>query len=85
MIYLDNSATTFPKPECVYSAVDFAQRNLAVNTGRGNYKIASEASALREETRMLLARLLRLNNPNNIVFFSLYIFSTIVLYLYPLK
>ena len=68
MIYLDNSATTFPKPECVYSAVDFAQRNLAVNTGRGNYKIASEASALIEETRMLLARLLRLNNPNNIVF-----------------
>lgn len=68
MIYLDNSATTFPKPECVYQAVEYAQRNLAVNIGRGNYKTASKASELVEETRILLSNLVNLNNPNNIVF-----------------
>ena len=68
MIYLDNSATTFPKPECVYQAVEYAQRNLAVNTGRGNYKTASKASEIVEETRILLSDLVNLNNPNNIVF-----------------
>ena len=36
MIYLDNAATTFPKPEEVYSMVDHIQRNLAVNVGRGS-------------------------------------------------
>lgn len=68
MIYLDNSATTFPKPECVYHAVEYAQRNLAVNTGRGNYKTASKASEIVEETRILLSNLVNLNNSNNVVF-----------------
>ena len=43
MIYLDNGATTFPKPECVYDAVDDFNRNQAVNAGRGAYKAAREA------------------------------------------
>lgn len=34
-IYLDNAATTFPKPESVYTEMDYVNRNLAVNTGRG--------------------------------------------------
>ena len=36
-IYLDNAATTFPKPEAVYRALDRANRNAAVNAGRGSY------------------------------------------------
>ena len=40
MIYLDNAATTFPKPEMVYSEMDKANRTHAVNAGRGSYKIA---------------------------------------------
>lgn len=36
-IYLDNAATTFPKPEAVYQALDRANRNAAVNAGRGSY------------------------------------------------
>ena len=43
MIYLDNAATTFPKPEEVYSMVDHIQRNLAVNVGRGSYQAATDA------------------------------------------
>ena len=37
MIYLDNAATTFPKPEEVYLAMDEANRTYAVNAGRGSY------------------------------------------------
>ena len=44
MIYLDNAATTFPKPESVYLAMDKMNREGAVNAGRGAYKLAQEAS-----------------------------------------
>lgn len=46
MIYLDNAATTFPKPECVYRAVDECLRTGAVNAGRGSYRAAREAGAM---------------------------------------
>ena len=54
MIYLDNAATTFPKPKSVYEKMDWANRNIAVNAGRGSYKLAREASGLIDETRELL-------------------------------
>lgn len=44
MIYLDNAATTFPKPEFVYKAIDTANREFAVNAGRGSYKVAKHAA-----------------------------------------
>lgn len=47
MIYLDNAATTYPKPESVYDAMDRANRELCVNAGRGSYKKAREASKLK--------------------------------------
>lgn len=68
MIYLDNAATTFPKPEEVYQAVDYTQRNMAVNVGRGSYKVASDAMKIVDETRYLMAELLGVENPNNVVF-----------------
>ena len=68
MIYLDNSATTFPKPESVYLAVDNAQRNLAVNIGRGHYNVASEATAIVDETRALIAQLVNANSSSDVVF-----------------
>lgn len=68
MIYLDNAATTFPKPEEVYRAVDYTQRNMAVNVGRGSYKVASDAMKVVDETRYLMAELLGIDNPNNVVF-----------------
>ncbi|MEG0978331.1 MAG: aminotransferase class V-fold PLP-dependent enzyme [Bacilli bacterium] len=51
MIYLDNSATTFPKPESVYEALDFANRNLAFNVGRGMYKAAIDGVKIVEKCR----------------------------------
>ena len=68
MIYLDNAATTFPKPEKVYDAVDYVQRNIAVNVGRGSYRVASEAMAIVDETRELMAQLVSAKNLNSIVF-----------------
>lgn len=50
-IYLDNAATTFPKPEAVWRAIDEANRNYAGNVGRGSYEITRKAGELLEETR----------------------------------
>ncbi|MEY8387520.1 aminotransferase class V-fold PLP-dependent enzyme [Oscillospiraceae bacterium 38-13] len=58
MIYLDNGATTFPKPDCVYNAMDRFARTGAVNAGRGAYRAAREAGKMVEETRELLISLL---------------------------
>lgn len=50
MTYLDNAATTFPKPEAVYVAMDSINRR-AVNAGRGSYKRAQEMSKIINETK----------------------------------
>ena len=52
--YFDNAATTFPKPEEVYRAMDSFYRECGVNVGRGQHKLATRAAALVEETRGLL-------------------------------
>lgn len=55
MIYLDNAATTFPKPEQVYVALDKANRNYAFNAGRGSYRTAQNATKIIEDTRKGIA------------------------------
>lgn len=67
MIYFDNAATTFPKPECVYTAVDECQRCFAVNAGRGTYKTARRASEVIQSTRVTLAKLVNISNENNVI------------------
>ena len=57
LIYLDNASTTFPKPESVYRAMEEAGRHLAVNAGRGSYRLAREAFRLTEDTREEILRL----------------------------
>jgi selenocysteine lyase/cysteine desulfurase len=44
--YFDNAATTFPKPEEVYSFMNQFYRECGVNVGRGQHKLAARASAL---------------------------------------
>lgn len=67
-IYLDNAATTFPKHESVYSAMDTANRNYAVNSGRGSYSLARKAAEVIEDTRVKLCRLAGGNNINKVIF-----------------
>lgn len=58
MAYFDNAATTFPKPDMVYSAMDNFYRNHGGSAGRGNYELAETASGLIMETRSLIKDLL---------------------------
>ena len=70
MIYLDNAATTFPKPEEVYTAMDKANRELAFNAGRGAYKKAIEAAELIDETKRLIKGLFHADESTAVVFTS---------------
>jgi len=67
MIYLDNAATTFPKPEKVYLEMDNANRNYAVNAGRGSYKLAQYASRVIEETKAEIIKLVNGNSGTSVV------------------
>ena len=68
MVYLDNAATTFPKPEVVYQAMDKMNREGAVNAGRGSYKLARDACKLIGETKDLIRRLVHVDASSAVVF-----------------
>lgn len=57
--YFDNAATTFPKPEQVYDFADRVYRNIGVNTGRGDYALATDAEEIVDGCRNHLKRLLK--------------------------
>ena len=58
MAYFDNAATTYPKPEVVYTSMDKFYRLNGANAGRGRYNLAQSANALIGETRALVQELL---------------------------
>lgn len=68
MIYLDNAATTFPKPEPVYEGMDKANRKYAVNAGRGSYKAAQKAAKVIDDTRILIRKLVAADVIADVVF-----------------
>lgn len=68
MIYLDNAATTWPKPEIVYETVDACSRRYAANPGRGGHKMAMAAGQILYQTRESLAELFHIEDPNTIAF-----------------
>ncbi|MBI5490716.1 MAG: aminotransferase class V-fold PLP-dependent enzyme [Deltaproteobacteria bacterium] len=68
MIYLDNGATSFPKPPEVIAAMEHACRVLGVNPGRSGYDLCREAGRVIEETRALLARFFGGPDPERLVF-----------------
>src|SRR6202162_5839979 len=68
MIYLDNAATSFPKPESVYQALDaFARQHLA-NPGRAGHKMALAAERALDDCRHLLNQLFHGKEPERFVF-----------------
>lgn len=70
MVYLDNAATSWPKPEAVYRAmVEFTKVNGA-NPGRSGHRMAVRASEKVMECRENLARLFSIPDPLRIVFTS---------------
>ena len=58
MAYFDNAATSYPKPEVVYSFMDSFYRLHGGSAGRGGYALASNAKGVIDETRGLLQNLL---------------------------
>ena len=58
MAYFDNAATTYPKPDAVYSFMDEFYRRSGANAGRGNYGLAQSAKQMIDETRNLIKDLL---------------------------
>lgn len=67
-IYLDNAATSYPKPEVVYKAVDHFNRNLGSNPGRGSSRTVLKAGSVLLEAREALARLFSIKDSANIAF-----------------
>jgi cysteine desulfurase family protein len=66
-VYLDNAATTWPKPESVWRAIDAYQRLNGAAAGRGTYRHALEAQRIVMEARRGVARLLNASDPRRVV------------------
>jgi cysteine desulfurase / selenocysteine lyase len=67
-IYLDNAATSWPKPEAVYRAVEDCLRRLGAPAGRGTYAEASEVERLVQSCRRKIAQSIGAGSPERIVF-----------------
>ncbi|MCX6164926.1 MAG: aminotransferase class V-fold PLP-dependent enzyme [Ignavibacteriae bacterium] len=70
LIYLDNSATTFPKPDDVYKFMDSFYREHGVNPGRSGFDAALEAEEIVINTRKLLTDFFNAGGDSNRLTFS---------------
>jgi cysteine desulfurase/selenocysteine lyase len=68
MIYLDNAATTFPKPECVYKVMDEFMREKCANPGRAGHRMSVEAEQTLEKARVTVAGFLGIKSPERMIF-----------------
>ena len=68
MVYLDNAATSFPKPENVYIEMDKCLRTYCANPGRGSHAMSVKSAMSVNNAREQVAKLLNVNDPLNICF-----------------
>jgi cysteine desulfurase/selenocysteine lyase len=68
MIYLDNAATTFPKPEIVMRKMVETYLSMGVSPGRGSYDLAWEAQGVVWRTRQKIARFFGASDPERVIF-----------------
>lgn len=68
MIYLDNAATTYPKPASVDAAVNNALKKYGANPGRGGHKMAMETAEQIYRCREKLAAVFSADSPENVIF-----------------
>jgi cysteine desulfurase family protein len=68
LMYLDNGATSFPKPEEVYVFMDMFYRTYGVNPGRSGFDLCLEAGNLVNDTRKLLCAFFGGTDANRLVF-----------------
>lgn len=67
-LYLDNAATSWPKPDAVYDAVDRFQREIGAPNGRSGYREALESNRIVERARSGVAQMIGVEDPSRIVF-----------------
>ena len=70
LIYLDNSATSFPKPDSVYEFMNNFYRNKGVSPGRSGFDAAMEAEEVVTGTRKMLTQLFNGGSDYNRLTFS---------------
>jgi cysteine desulfurase family protein len=70
MIYLDNAATSWPKPESVYETLGNFLREAGANPGRSGHKMAVAAASAVSSTRENIAKLINAEEPERVVFTS---------------
>src|SRR6201982_1564325 len=68
MIYLDNAATSFPKPEAVYQTLDRFARHDHATPGRAGHKMALAAERALDDGRHVLNQLFHGEAPERLVF-----------------
>jgi cysteine desulfurase family protein len=68
LIYLDNAATSFPKPEETYVFMDRFYRTHGVNPGRSGYDLCMETGQLVDDTRKELTRFFNGTAPDRLIF-----------------
>lgn len=68
MIYLDNSATTYPKPKIVVDSFKKSFYDYGANAGRGFYNMAIDTTEQIFNVRKDLCDFFDCNNPENVVF-----------------
>ncbi len=68
MIYLDNAATSFPKPEAVYVAMDRFARTTLANPGRAGHKMALAAEYALDDGRHRLNKFVNGKGPERFIF-----------------
>ncbi len=70
MIYLDNAATSFPKPSEVYDQVLNCMKNYCANPGRGSHDMSVKSALKIMETREEICELFNIPSPLNLIFTS---------------
>ena len=68
MIYLDNGATTFPKPQSVVNSCVKAMKYFGANPGRGGYDLTIKASEMVYNARKNIASFFGCSDPSRVVF-----------------
>jgi len=68
VVYLDNAATTWPKPASVYQSMRDCMENFGANPGRSGHSMAVRAERMIDQTRELLAKFFNISDPSRLVF-----------------
>ena len=68
MIYFDNGATTFPKPQSVVRAVCGAVTSLGANPGRSGHSMSMKGAQMIYSCRSEVADFFGLSEPERVIF-----------------